>query len=251
MFPASGNHEYETADAAPFRAGVRAARKRAAGRARALVFVRLGRRALRRARHRADRRRTGRLAGGRSGRQPPALDRRLRAQAAALHRRSRRRRGFRQFFVPILEAHDVDLVLAGHDHHYERFTPQNGVTYVVSGGGGKGTRDVSGGPLTAFAEAVIHCVVVEVQGRHADPARHRRRRPRVRFGRHSEGGGRQQEPDARPRRRVGDLDAEPRLRRPVARVLQIEEAQPRAEAREDVRPIAAPRTRVPPRCPRP
>jgi acid phosphatase type 7 len=71
---------------------------------------------------------------------------------------------FQQVFVPILEAHGVDLVLAGHDHHYERFLPQAGVTYVVTGGGGRGTRGVSGGPLTAFAEGVIHCVVVEVAG---------------------------------------------------------------------------------------
>jgi len=71
---------------------------------------------------------------------------------------------FKQFFVPIIEEHHVDLVLAGHDHNYERFRPQNGVTYVVTGGGGRGTRGVSGGPLTAFAESVIHCIVVEVEG---------------------------------------------------------------------------------------
>jgi len=71
---------------------------------------------------------------------------------------------FKQFFVPIIEEHHVDLVLAGHDHNYERFRPQNGITYVVSGGGGRGTRDVAGGPLTAFAESVIHCIVVEVAG---------------------------------------------------------------------------------------
>ena len=71
---------------------------------------------------------------------------------------------FKQYFVPILEEHHVDLVLAGHDHHYERFLPQHGITYVVTGGGGRGTRDVYGGPLTAFAESVIHCIVVEIAG---------------------------------------------------------------------------------------
>ena len=45
-------------------------------------------------------------------------------------------------FVPILEKHKVPLVLNGHDHDYERTTPQNGVTYVVTGGGGVGVRPV-------------------------------------------------------------------------------------------------------------
>jgi 3',5'-cyclic AMP phosphodiesterase CpdA len=55
----------------------------------------------------------------------------------------------------------VDLVLAGHDHHYERFRPMNhrgkvvdnGVTSFVSGGGGKShyraTGDITG---SAFVE---------------------------------------------------------------------------------------------------
>ena len=29
------------------------------------------------------------------------------------------------------------LVLNGHDHHYERFESERGVTYVVTGGGGR------------------------------------------------------------------------------------------------------------------
>jgi acid phosphatase len=41
---------------------------------------------------------------------------------------------------PLLEMYHVDLYLAGHDHDYERFTPRNGVTYVVSGGGGASLR---------------------------------------------------------------------------------------------------------------
>lgn len=39
-------------------------------------------------------------------------------------------------WVPILERHGVDLVLNGHDHNYQRFAPLNGVTYLVTGGGG-------------------------------------------------------------------------------------------------------------------
>ncbi len=38
--------------------------------------------------------------------------------------------------VPVFEQEDVDLVLNGHDHAYQRFGPSHGVTYVVTGGGG-------------------------------------------------------------------------------------------------------------------
>jgi predicted phosphodiesterase len=55
-------------------------------------------------------------------------------------------RGWRSWLVPALETLDIDLMLAGHDHDYERFCPSigvdqdricdnQGVTYVVSGGG--------------------------------------------------------------------------------------------------------------------
>jgi len=47
--------------------------------------------------------------------------------------------------VPLLEQQNVDLVLTGHSHNYERTYPlvggvpsEGGVTYVVSGGGGNG-----------------------------------------------------------------------------------------------------------------
>ena len=56
------------------------------------------------------------------------------------------------------------LVLNGHDHDYERTTPQNGVTYVVTGGGGIGVRDVGVSSFTAFSVAVIHFVYVTVEG---------------------------------------------------------------------------------------
>jgi acid phosphatase len=42
----------------------------------------------------------------------------------------------RSRLVPILRRRGVDLVLAGHDHNYQRFAPRRGVTYVVHGGGG-------------------------------------------------------------------------------------------------------------------
>lgn len=64
----------------------------------------------------------------------------------------------KQWFVPIFERAGVDLVLAGHDHNYERFEPKNGVVYLVTGGGGRGTRPVDPGADTAYAEDVIHLV---------------------------------------------------------------------------------------------
>ena len=64
--------------------------------------------------------------------------------------------------APVLEKHGVQLVLAGHDHNYERMIPQRGVAYVVTGGGGKGTRSVGRSSFTALSEEVIHFVYVEV-----------------------------------------------------------------------------------------
>jgi hypothetical protein len=40
--------------------------------------------------------------------------------------------------VPLFESYGVQLVLSGHDHNYQRFAAQNGVTYVVDGGGAAG-----------------------------------------------------------------------------------------------------------------
>jgi predicted phosphodiesterase len=38
--------------------------------------------------------------------------------------------------VPVFSRLGVDVVLNGHDHSYERFKPQNGVLYIVTGAGG-------------------------------------------------------------------------------------------------------------------
>ena len=64
--------------------------------------------------------------------------------------------------APVLQQHGVQLVLSGHDHDYERMIPQGGVAYVVTGGGGIGTRSVGTSSFTAFAVDVIHLVYVEV-----------------------------------------------------------------------------------------
>ena len=64
---------------------------------------------------------------------------------------------------PILRRHRVDLVLAGHDHHYERSVPIDGITYVVSGGGCK-TTPVRPRPHTAFAASALQYMRIEVDG---------------------------------------------------------------------------------------
>lgn len=70
----------------------------------------------------------------------------------------------RRAFWPVLEKHRVPLVLVGHDHDYERTHPQGGVIQVVTGGGGRGTRPVGKSSFTAFAEAVLHFVHVTIEG---------------------------------------------------------------------------------------
>lgn len=70
----------------------------------------------------------------------------------------------RSAFVPLFERYGVQLVFAGHDHDYERTIPINGVTYVVTGGGGRGTRAVGTSSFTAFSEDTLHFVHGTVDG---------------------------------------------------------------------------------------
>jgi acid phosphatase type 7 len=70
--------------------------------------------------------------------------------------------GVQRHFVPLFAKHRVPVVLTGHDHHYERTNPLDGVTYFVSGGGGRGTRAVGESWFTAFSEAVCHFLYVTV-----------------------------------------------------------------------------------------
>jgi hypothetical protein len=69
----------------------------------------------------------------------------------------------RNALTPVLTKHHVQLVLAGHDHDYERMHPQQGVAYIVTGGGGVGTRPVGTSSFTAFSEDVIHFVYADVR----------------------------------------------------------------------------------------
>jgi hypothetical protein len=71
----------------------------------------------------------------------------------------------REHFVPLFEKHGVALVLAGHDHDYERTNVVAGVSYVVTGAGGVGTRSVDSSWFTAFSERVSHFLHVSVSDR--------------------------------------------------------------------------------------
>jgi hypothetical protein len=77
----------------------------------------------------------------------------------------------RSAFDPIFERYHVDLVLSGHDHHYERTIPMRvsttptdtPVTYVVTGGGGAGLYTVTAGsPWTAYVSSRTEYVKVHV-----------------------------------------------------------------------------------------
>jgi hypothetical protein len=59
-------------------------------------------------------------------------------------------------------------VFSGHDHAYEHFF-QNGVHYIVTGGGGAPLYDVDAPPagITQKLEKVEHFVNVNVQGKRA------------------------------------------------------------------------------------
>lgn len=70
----------------------------------------------------------------------------------------------RDAFVPLFERHGVAVVFAGHDHDYERTQAIEGVTYIVTGGGGHNTRAVGWSSFTAYAEDVLHFVYAEVEG---------------------------------------------------------------------------------------
>jgi hypothetical protein len=70
-------------------------------------------------------------------------------------------------WVPILERHRAALVLNGHEHDYQRFASAAGVSYVVTGGGGKGLypilRSCSGVPTRQAWAVRHHFVAVEVR----------------------------------------------------------------------------------------
>ena len=55
----------------------------------------------------------------------------------------------RVLFEPMLMRAGVDVVFSGHDHVYERLTPQQGITYFVTGAGGQEVRTLRKSTATA------------------------------------------------------------------------------------------------------
>ena len=71
----------------------------------------------------------------------------------------------RRAFVPTLTRHRVPLVIAGHEHHYERLHLPGGAMYLITGGGGRGTRRLAAaGEHSAFAAQVAHFVHIAIDG---------------------------------------------------------------------------------------
>lgn len=66
---------------------------------------------------------------------------------------------------PLFLKHGVDVVLAGHEHFYERLKPQKGIHYFTSGGAGKVRRGDVGGAFTEKAfDQGFHFMVFEIVG---------------------------------------------------------------------------------------
>lgn len=58
----------------------------------------------------------------------------------------------RVLLEPLLVTHGIDVVFSGHEHIYQRTTPQRGITYFVEGSSGKLRKgDVRRTPMTAAA----------------------------------------------------------------------------------------------------
>jgi len=57
----------------------------------------------------------------------------------------------------------VELVLAGHDHNYERSVPIDGVTYIVAASGGAPIRKISPTRFSAMLRTEPHYVLFDVQ----------------------------------------------------------------------------------------
>jgi len=74
--------------------------------------------------------------------------------------------GLRTRIVPLMEAYGVDVVFYGHDHFYER-SYKDGVTYILSGGGGAAPHPIFEGinPYSQVAIDTYQHMRVEVDGR--------------------------------------------------------------------------------------
>ena len=65
-------------------------------------------------------------------------------------------------WVPLFEKYHADLVINGHAHGYERTVPINGVTYIVTGGGGAPLYPVGRNERTAVSSETYELVSVNL-----------------------------------------------------------------------------------------
>lgn len=75
-------------------------------------------------------------------------------------------RALRTVLEPLLVEGDVDVVLSGHEHFYERTQPQHEIAYFISGGAGSlRARDIRPSPVTARGfDTDYHFMLMEVSG---------------------------------------------------------------------------------------
>jgi predicted phosphodiesterase len=75
----------------------------------------------------------------------------------------------REVILPLLAKHKASAVIAGHDHLYERSEPPDGVTVIVTGGGGaplsKPVEDAkTQNPYSKVLSSVLHYCLFTVEG---------------------------------------------------------------------------------------
>lgn len=82
-------------------------------------------------------------------------------------RYQRAARTLRLTLEPILIGGDVDVVLSGHEHFYERLIPQHGIFYFISGAAGSlRPGDIQRSELTARGyDRDYHFMMMEISGR--------------------------------------------------------------------------------------
>ncbi|MFC2116917.1 metallophosphoesterase [Bacteroidota bacterium] len=76
----------------------------------------------------------------------------------------------KDLLVPIFQKYGVDMVLSGHDHHYERSFPigsksdNSAITYIVCGNGGTPMRYNSPREWTLYSERVFGFTLINIDG---------------------------------------------------------------------------------------
>ena len=85
-----------------------------------------------------------------------------------------------RYLCPVFEQYRVTAAFSGHSHGYERFRPlrvdlssgdpvavpddEDGVVYIVTGGGGKPIYEITPDPLHAAAAEAFHFMRLEMCG---------------------------------------------------------------------------------------